>query len=203
MLTPTSFPGCTARPPPLRARALEPRVPEAYRPEPPRVADETSPARRPLPNLRKRPAPPEKAQEKGAGWLSDLLARASREDAEEAPARARAGGNALDAISLDIARMIDHDAAVDLWDRYNRGESNVFSRRLYTPQGQQAFEEIRRRYRGEAEFRETVDRYTGEFERLLSEVSREDRDGVLTRTYLTSETGKVYTMRAHAAGHFH
>ena len=73
---------------------------------------------------------------------------------------------------------------------------------LYTPQGQQAFEEIRRRYRAESEFRDSVDRYTSEFERLLTEVSRDDRDGVLTRTYLTSETGKVYTMLAHAAGHF-
>jgi hypothetical protein len=31
-------------------------------------------------------------------------------------------------------------------------------------------------------------------------VSRDDRDSVLARTYLTSETGKVYTMLAHASG---
>jgi hypothetical protein len=35
----------------------------------------------------------------------------------------------------------------------------------------------------------TVDRYIGEFERLLDEVSRDDRDG-MARTYLNSETGK-------------
>ena len=98
--------------------------------------------------------------------------------------------------------MVNHEAIVDLWERYNRGENNLFSRRLYTPQGQQTFDEIRRRYRTEPDFRETIERYTGEFERLLTEVSREDRDGTLTRTYLTSETGKVYTMLAHAAGHF-
>ena len=40
--------------------------------------------------------------------------------------------------------MIDHDAAADLWDRYKRGERNVFTRRLYTLQGQQAFDDIRR-----------------------------------------------------------
>ena len=50
------------------------------------------------------------------------------------------------------------------------------------------------------EFRLTVDRYIQEFERLLADVSRDDRDDNLTRTYLTSETGKVYTMLAHAAG---
>ena len=45
------------------------------------------------------------------------------------------GGDAQQ-ISGDIARMIDHDAAVELWDRYKRGERNVFSRRLYTLQGE-------------------------------------------------------------------
>ncbi len=106
----------------------------------------------------------------------------------------------LDSLSVDIARMIDHDATAELWDRYNRGERNVFTRRLYTMQGQKTFEEIRKRYRSDREFKETVDRYIDEFEQLLEEVSRNDRGQVVARTYLTSETGKVYTMLAHAAG---
>jgi hypothetical protein len=108
----------------------------------------------------------------------------------------------LDSLSVDIARMIDHNAATELWDRYNRGERNVVTKRLYTMQGQKAFEEISKRYRNDREFKQTVDRYIGEFERLLDEVSRDDRGQVATRTYLTSETGKVYTMLAHAAGRF-
>ncbi|MFZ0844445.1 MAG: hypothetical protein WAM62_01535, partial [Pseudolabrys sp.] len=115
---------------------------------------------------------------------------------------ARHSIESLDSLSVDIARMIDHDAAADLWDRYKRGERNVFTRRLYTLQGQQAFDEIRKKYRGDREFKLTVDRYIGEFERLLDEVSRDDRGQVVARTYLTSETGKVYTMLAHAAGRF-
>ena len=35
-----------------------------------------------------------------------------------------------------------------------------------------------------------------------SSPSREDRGQMLARSYLTSETGKVYTMLAHAAGRF-
>jgi hypothetical protein len=153
-----------------------------------------------------------------AGWLSDLLTRASREEGEparEAPTPPRDNGpdrgderlarhsiESLDSLAVDIARMIDHDAAAELWDRYKRGERNVFTRKLYTMQGQRAFEEIRRKYRSDREFMQTVDRYIGEFERLLDEVSRDDRGQVVTRTYLTSETGKVYTMLAHAAGRF-
>jgi ABC-type transporter Mla subunit MlaD len=149
----------------------------------------------------------------GRGWLSDLLSRASQEEEQpreslrEQPRNgeersARHSIESLDSLSVDIARMIDHEAATDLWDRYKRGERNVFTRRLYTLQGQKAFDDIRRKYRADREFKQTVDRYIGEFERLLDEVARDDRGQVMARTYLTSETGKVYTMLAHAAGRF-
>ena len=96
--------------------------------------------------------------------------------------------------------MVDHAAVVDAWDRYYRNERRPFSRRIYKGQGQQTFEEIRRRYAADADFRETVDRYTQEFERVLTDVARDDRDGSLGRSYLISDQGKVYTMLAHAAG---
>jgi hypothetical protein len=87
-----------------------------------------------------------------------------------------------------------------LWEQRQRGELVAAGRSLYTPQGQQTFDEIRRKYRGDRDFRQTVDRYISEFERLLDELSPGDPDHTLSRGYLTSETGKVYTMLAHAAG---
>ncbi|MFJ5369578.1 hypothetical protein ACIPIA_10165, partial [Bosea sp. CER48] len=137
-----------------------------------------------------------------AGWLSDLLSRASRDDKPEPSKPTTHSIEKLDSLSVDIARMIDHDAAVELWDRYKRGERNVFTRRLYTLQGQQTFDDIRRKYRRDPEFKETVDRYIDEFERLLGEAAKDDRDSMVAKTYLTSETGKVYTMLAHASGRF-
>ena len=106
----------------------------------------------------------------------------------------------LNSLSVDIARAIDHDASVELWRRYQRGERDVFTRRLYTLKGQQTFDEIRRKYQSDGEFRGAVDRYCEDFERLLKDVARNDRENVMTQTYLTSDTGKVYTMLAHAAG---
>ncbi len=183
-------------------------------PEPPAPPPAAPPAQRPRRTAPASDAPPiaPAAGKQSTSWLSDLLQRASRDDGdaprvEERPVRgeerqARHSIESLDALSVDIARMIDHDAAAELWDRYNRGERNVFTRRLYTLQGQQAFDEIRKRYRADREFKQTVDRYIAEFERLLEDVSRDDRGQVMVRTYLTSETGKVYTMLAHAAGRF-
>ena len=198
-------------PAPVRAPAPQP----AAAPPPAPVAASVAPPPRP-PAER---APVERVQaERGPGWLSDLLARASTDDVAPPPPLPRAAPavaapppaeqasasnvDQLDRISLDIARMIDHDAAVELWERYREGERNVFSRRLYTAHGQQTFDEIRRRHRADPEFRDTVDRYTHEFERLLNEIGPDDPDGALARGYLTSETGKVYTMLAHAAGRF-
>ena len=179
-----------------------PMAPSARRSEQPAVS--YAPPAAPAPQPSSAPAPNGQAN-----WLSDLLSRASR-DGDAPPARNGGRNNeerptrhtieSLDSLSVDIARMIDHDAAAELWERYNRGERNVFTRKLYTMQGQKAFEEVRRRYRSDREFKQTVDRFVGEFERLLDEVSRDDRGQVVVRTYLTSETGKVYTMLAHAAG---
>jgi hypothetical protein len=47
-----------------------------------------------------------------------------------------------------------------------------------------------------------VEQYIHEFERLVEDVARGDRGGAVARNYLTSDTGKVYTMLAHAAGRF-
>jgi hypothetical protein len=208
---------------PRRALAREeaPRANGNPRAEPVRArSDITGMGAPPVPARRAEAPALSPAQVAGGGrtgWLSELLTRASHEaeappvpreapPPRSAPAEAgrpeRHGIDSLESLAVDIARMIDHDAAAELWDRYKRGERNVFTRKLYTMQGQRAFEEIRKRYRGDGDFKRTVDRYIAEFERLLEEVSREDRGQMLARSYLTSETGKVYTMLAHAAGRF-
>lgn len=137
------------------------------------------------------------------GWLSDLLNRtdATVNERGRAPQAARApSGNPLDALSLDISRLVDRDLAAEMWDRYQRGERKAFNKRLYTPSGQKAFDEVARKYRADRTFKQTVDRYINEFERLLDEVSRDERGPAALRSHLTSETGLVYTLLAHAAG---
>ena len=103
-------------------------------------------------------------------------------------------------LSLDIGRLMDRNLAAEMWDRYQRGESKAFSKRLYTPAGQKAFDEVARKYRADRNFKQTVDRYITEFERLLDEVARDERGPAVLRSHLTSETGLVYTLLAHAAG---
>ena len=106
----------------------------------------------------------------------------------------------LNSLSIDLARALDHEPPVDLWRRYQKGERNVFTRRLYTIRGQHVFDEIQGRYGRETEFKKDVDRYINDFEKLIKSVAGSDRENMLADTYLTSETGKVYLMLAHASG---
>jgi hypothetical protein len=178
-----------------------------------RPAPAAGPAPRAAPQEDRRAAQRETAEPAPGGWVRDLLRGASRDEQASAaqPAEAAPRGTgpvrsplhvveSLNSLSVDIARAIDHEASVELWDRYRRGERNVFTRRLYTLKGQQTFDEIRRKYQSDSEFRAAVDRYCDDFEKLLDDVGRGDRDNIMTQTYLTSDTGKVYTMLAHAAG---
>ena len=137
------------------------------------------------------------------GWLSDLLHRTDRRRCRTEAPRGRTPqtpANPLESLSLDIGRLMDRNLAAEMWDRYQRGESKAFTKRLYTPAGQKAFDEVARKYRADRGFKQTVDRYIAEFERLLDEVAREDRGPQALRGHLTSETGLVYTLLAHAAG---
>ncbi len=201
---PAPMPQTRVEPPRLEPqRSLDkPRMPRAEPPAPvaPVVVDDASRLRSPAAASVRGMSP-----DRGPGWLSDLLARASQDEGDAGAVgstlkpQARVA-QSLDTISHDISRMVDHAAVVDAWDRYYRNERRAFSRRIYKGQGQQTFDEIRRRYGADPDFRETVDRYTQEFERVLTDVARDDRDGSLGRSYLISDQGKVYTMLAHAAG---
>jgi hypothetical protein len=141
---------------------------------------------------------PASASDRGQpGWLSNLLAAASRDEPEDTASK---GAETLEALSREISSLIDNAAAVEMWDRWRRGDTGAVSRRLYTEAGQQAFDELRRRFRTDPQFRETTTRYMQEFERLLSKIGQNDRDGAQWRAYLLSNTGKVYTILAHASG---
>ena len=137
------------------------------------------------------------------GWLNDLLNRVDTGDEREPP-RSRSGasqaGNPLETLSLDISRLVDRNLAAEMWDRYQRGENKAFSKRLYAPAGQKTFDEVARKYRSDRNFKQTVDRYIVEFERLLDDVARDERGPAVLRSQLISETGLVYTMLAHASG---
>lgn len=140
------------------------------------------------------------------GWVSDLLARASRDDldrsstAETKPQKAETQAETLNSMSANIVQAIDRNAITQLWQHYRRGQRNIASNRLYTTEGQQTFEKIKHKYALDGEFRRAVGQYITDFERLLGDVTKNGGNNNTVREYLTSDTGKVYTMLAHVSG---
>jgi hypothetical protein len=142
--------------------------------------------------------------------VGDLLARASEPTEEasygnpvfstrEVPPPA-ANGHAQSLRLDELARAIDHRTAAEVWQRFRTGERGVLGRHIYSLDGQVTFDEINGRYQRDGEFRGTVDRYIGDFERLLAEAEQTDPEGGMLQNYLTSETGRVYLLLAHASG---
>lgn len=144
------------------------------------------------------------AQPSGGQWsVGDLLSRASAEPDQAygfgtraAPPQQSGGGLRLD----EIARAIDYRTAADVWQRFRSGERGVLGRHIYSLDGQATFDEVSRRYDREADFRMTVDRYIADFERLLGEAEASDPQGHMLNNYLTSESGRIYLLLAHASG---
>ncbi len=154
-----------------------------------------------------------------SSWsLGDLLKRASLEDESGAdagiegmlaPAPATSAQVAPEPahrappqpVSMeDMARAIDPQSALDVWSRFRRGEQGVFTRRIYTPEGESTFEEIARRLQSDQGFRSMAERYLSDFERMLREAGERDPSGRLADGQIVGDMGRVYLLFAHAIG---
>ena len=196
-------PRAESRPEPRREAPRPAEAPRATDPAPSRPAPQPAAPRAPLGEnpTPLRPAaapvaeavrPAAKPEEANGGWLRDVLRNAN---APAAPQQQN-----LSVLTDEIARAIDPVALGDAWRRYQQGEQNVFSRRIYTLSGQSTFDEIKRRLGRDPDFTKNTQSYMAEFEQLLQRAAAGNDPIGETRAYLTSDRGKVYTMLAHASG---
>jgi hypothetical protein len=151
-----------------------------------------------------------------AGWLSDLLDRASRDEGkvrEEAePAKSivtpraqtvieepkvEAAKEPISALLSDISKLVDENSVARLWNSYLKGEATAFSRSIYTLEGQRRFEELTTLHAKDERFRASLEAYANKFETVLRDLTASDQDGAITRSILASPEGRVYTVLAH------
>jgi hypothetical protein len=132
-------------------------------------------------------------------WLRNMRG-ASQPALETSHSPEPARAITLSNLTEEIARSIDSGALADAWARYQSGDANVFSRRIYTLTGQGTYDEVRRKMQRDPEFASTAAAYIEEFEQLLRNSAYGSNPVEETRTHLLSDQGKVYTMLAHASG---
>lgn len=121
--------------------------------------------------------------------LGELLARASQDEA--APAE------------LSISRYasaLDQTTASAIWSRFRAGQRGVMVRSIYLPEGRATFDDVQRRYSIDAAFRQSVDRFLGEFQRAVRDAEGRDPSGRTSQGYVISDHGRAYLFLAHAVG---
>src|SRR5690606_8349363 len=104
---------------PIRATVAEQPAPAPAPAQPAPVAPAPAPA----------PAAQQAETAENGGWLRDVLRNASAKQAGTQSAQGLSG------LTEEIARAIDDGAMSEAWARYQSGESNVFTRRIYTLTG--------------------------------------------------------------------
>jgi len=125
----------------------------------------------------------------GTRWMALRPVEPRRHGAARCPARASAVagvGKPLESLSLDISRLMVESRIRDVGSLSARRGKHSPS--ALHPAGQKAFDESRPQISRRRTFKQTVDRYITEFERLLDEVAAR-RTGPRTAAHLTSETG--------------
>lgn len=151
--------------------------------------------------------------------LGDLLKRASHDDdgqrgapaaapqpqlsPQPAPVQAPPPAAAAAPFTLNIetlSRALDPATAAVIWTRLKSGQRGIMVRSIYSAEGRNAFDELSRRYPADATLQNSVNRYLADFERILRDTDAKDPSGRLTQSHMTSATGRVYLLLAHASG---
>ena len=106
----------------------------------------------------------------------------------------------LQSLGVDMNRLMETAVTEDDWRRYVNGERSVFVRKLLGFRERGRLAAIQRRFQEDGDFRGYVNRYMEQFDRLIGEARKTDRDGVLGTTFLSSDMGKVYMLLGRAIG---
>lgn len=137
------------------------------------------------------------------GWeMKQLLQAAEQAGQAETPAAiaARHAIESLQALAIDIDRFLEDDPPLDYLRRYRAGERDIFARRLLQVISRDTTERLSRKYKNDAEFREVVDRYCGQFETLMADMQTGGSDPAKSEAALNAPVGKVYMALARISG---
>jgi hypothetical protein len=99
--------------------------------------------------------------------------------------------DSLNAIAVDLYRLLDRELSDELWKRYYKGERGLFARRLLRDKD---LDKIRARYQEDSDFRRYADRYLADFSRLLSAARSAEHEELLTAAFVTADVGKIYLL---------
>jgi chromosome segregation ATPase len=104
----------------------------------------------------------------------------------------------LNSSAIDITKAFATEVTDTAWASYLRGDRGIFTRRAVRLLDSQEARSVADIYEGDADFRETVNRYIHDFEAMLRSVLSTRDGNALAVTILSSDMGKLYVALAQA-----
>lgn len=130
----------------------------------------------------------------------DQTEAGSSEAGEELPREMDGLVHKLNGAARDLVEAVEGALPRELEKRYNAGETDVYTSRLFEGRGKRLEAVLADRYASERLVRTKVDAYVRLFERLLDTVSEGPRGAKIVEACLGSESGRIYVMLGEVSG---
>lgn len=99
----------------------------------------------------------------------------------------------LDGLVKDMARLLKDKSYLENWFKYESGDTRIFTQTFAGLYGPRLIQKFAKKYRGNNEFRETVEQYVTEFEaRIEQEIKGKSDRKTAIEEYLKTDQGTIY-----------
>ncbi|MBR4315871.1 MAG: hypothetical protein IKP65_02715, partial [Alphaproteobacteria bacterium] len=98
----------------------------------------------------------------------------------------------LNSISIDISQILSPDVSQDLWNRYNAGHKNVFSRYLAKMLDKRQITALQNLITKDTNLANHIKSFVGEFNNIIVKASTTDKSDILVSTLTSTDIGKIY-----------
>ena len=102
----------------------------------------------------------------------------------------------LQEFSIDMAHLFMPKTEESLWEHYYAGDKTVFMRHIRSELSAAKNKKLKELYQSNPEFKESVDRYMGAFERLTQALGKGDDSKLLMSIVIGSDAGRLYMVLA-------
>ena len=141
-----------------------------------------------------------RASEETAEQLERLRSQSAAERQNHFLMHSRTILETLHNMTVDITRLLEEEMPDKLWRRFEKGEISVFTRRLANLGDDLPLDRIQAKYAADGNFRNAVNGYLNEVDRLLDGTGRVEGGSVVSAALLTSDVGKLYLTLCEAVG---
>ncbi len=98
----------------------------------------------------------------------------------------------LNSVSIDISQILSPDVSQDLWNKYNAGHKNVFSRYLAKMLDKKQVTALQNLIAKDTNLGNHIKSFVSEFNNIIIKAQTTDKSEILVATLTSTDIGKIY-----------